>query len=174
MGITIKVKAIVPKKVWSDKAIAKEINAALEETGKELDRQFERTTFEWDSAPKFKHTTGGSAGRAWVHSFPTGSEDDVAKWVRLDEGTREHSITPRGSYPLRFPWQGRGRSYLPHTTPGHLVSHPGGVKLGPIRSTFAVTHPGTEARRWSIVLGEQEKGPFLKRILAAIEKGLGR
>lgn len=171
MGFTIKVQAIIPKKVWSDRAVAKAINDALEETGKELDRQFTRTVESWsDEKPTFTHTVGGTGGRAFVHSFPSGQF--VEKWVRLDEGTEEHDITPHGDYPLRFPWQGPGRSYLAKTTVGHLVSHPGGNKLGPIRSFRKVRHPGTEPRRWSEVLGEQEIGPFRDRILAAIEKGL--
>lgn len=175
MSFTIRVQAIKGKP-WDAKGTVKEINAALEATGKILDRGFAPTVESWEGEkPTFKHTTGGvgsSGGRAFVHSFPSGSKEGVEKWVRLDEGAPAHVIVARNAPFLVFPFQGRGKSHVPKTTVGHLVSHPG-TKFGPTRRFKSVNHPGHEARGWSVVLAEQEIGPFAARIQTAIAIGLG-
>ncbi len=179
MGFQISVKAI-PAKTLNFKAVRREVQKALEETGKVLQKEFAKTTSEWKGdKPTFAVTTGGVAtsggGRAFVRCYPSGDPNGVIKWVRLDEGTKhDYPITPHGNYPLRFLWQGRGRSYSARTRPRQLGSGFGsGEKMGTERKEWVgVTHPGVDPREWSIVLGEQEIGPFAARIWAAVKKGL--
>lgn len=172
MAFTIKVQVIAPKGI-DVKAVKQNIDGALAQQGEELKRWFEYTTATWSGEkPTFAWRKGITGSDAWVWCGPKGSDSAIEKWRRLDEGTPEHDIVPVRAQYLRFPWQGRGRSYLAKTTVGHLVSHPGGNKLGPIQRFRAVHHPGTEARRWSIVLGEQEAMPFRDLIQDAINRGL--
>lgn len=172
MAFTIKVQAIVPKGI-NVKAVKQNIDGALAEQGEELKKYFGYTTATWSGEkPTFEWRKGITGGDAWVWCGPKGSDTAIEKWRRLDEGTSDHDILPVRAQYLRFPWQGPKRSYLPKTTVRQLVSHPGGTKLGPMRSFRAVHHPGTEAREWSIVLGEQERGPFRDRIQNGINQGL--
>lgn len=172
MAFSIVVEAIIPKAL-NVKAVRREIKVALEEEGKELKKWFEQTTATWTGEkPNFEWRRGITSSEAWVWCGPKGGNTAIEKWRRLDEGTEPHPITPKNAPALRFPWQGPKRSYHAKTTPGHLVSHPGGTKLGPMRSFKAVSHPGTEARRWSQALGDQEIGPFRDLIQAAIDRGL--
>ena len=172
MAFSIRVEAIIPKAL-NVKAVKQAIDAALEEEGKVLKKYFEQTTASWTGEkPNFEWRRGTTSSEAWVWCGPKGSDTAIEKWRRLDEGAEPHVITPKNAPALRFPWQGPGRSYLAKTTPGHLVSHPGGNKFGPMRSFKAVNHPGNDPRNWSIVLGEQEIGPFRDLIQEAVDRGL--
>lgn len=172
MAFSIRVEAIIPKAL-NVKAVKANVNAALEEQGKVLKKYFEQTTATWSGEkPNFEWRRGTTSSEAWVWCGPKGSETAIEKWRRLDEGVPDRDIVPVRAPALRFPWQGPGRSYLAKTTPGHLVSHPGGNKLGPMRSFSRVHWPGIEARKWSIVLGEQEIGPFRDLIQEAVNRGL--
>jgi len=175
MGFQISVKAI-PAKTLNIKAVRREVQKALDETGKVLQKEFAKTTEAWEGAkPNFAVTTGAistmGGGRAFVRCYPAGDEEGVEKWVRLDEGTKPHVIRPRNKKYLRFPWRGYKQSYDPGTVRYWLgsMSH---RKLGTITSFNEVNHPGNEPRDWSIVLGEKEIGPFAERIWAAVQRGL--
>ncbi|RPJ40147.1 MAG: hypothetical protein EHM35_00650 [Planctomycetaceae bacterium] len=168
MGFTIRVQAIKAKAL-NVKAVQREVQKALEETGKILQKEFGKTTESWQGAkPTFQVTTGGMASRAFVHCFPGGDEEGVEKWVRLDEGT-EHN------YPIaarKAPMLVYQSEFSPKTTPGSLSSK-GGGKSGPYdRRRKQVIHPGVDPRNWSQTLGEQEEDAFADRIQAAVEKGL--
>ena len=178
MGFQISVKAI-PAKALNVRAVRREVQKALEETGVILQKEFGKTTSEWEGdKPRFAVTTGAisttGGGPAFVRCYPAGDKNGVEKWVRLDEGTEPHVIKPRGrGYPLRFPWQGRGRSYSARTKQGYLASNFGtGERLGDEYKPWSVSHPGTDPRFWSRTLAEQEIRAFAQRVREAVQRGL--
>ena len=175
MALRVTAKAIVPKG-FNVGNVRKEIANALIAEGKHDREIFNKTVQAWSGVqPSMAYRTKIEATRAWVWIGPQGSDEGIEKWVRLDEGTEPHPITPRRAPKLRFPFQGVGRSYNPKTRPGWLGSRSGaGQKLGPIVSRDFVNHPGHEPRYWSITLLQQRIVPFAENIQAAVDRGLAK
>ncbi len=98
-----------------------------------------RSTATWRNKPTFdvkSRVTDTSL------SVTADTDSDIYRYV--DEGTRPHTIEPRGSgYPLRFQ-----TGYSAKTRPNVLSSSAGGAS-GPYVRAWSVRHPGTTPRRIS-------------------------
>ena len=98
-----------------------------------------RSTATWKHKPMFdikSKTTDRDV------SVTADTDSDIYRYV--DEGTRRHTIEPRGSgYPLRF-----RTGYAAKTRPNVLSSGQGGAS-GPYVRAWSVQHPGTTPRRIS-------------------------
>lgn len=152
--------------------VQKAIHDALDETGKKMDEKFGKTTSAWAGIkPKMGHEVEID-GEAAVSSGPRGTEDENAKWIRLDVGVGRRDIVARRGPYMKFLWQGRGRSYTASTSVRSFSSRQR-VKHGKWRKTPIVDHPGHEAREWSDEMANQEAGPMGQRIQKAIDGALG-
>jgi len=172
MAFTIKATAIVPKGFDVGK-IRDEIAKVLADEGEKDKAMFNKTIDGWGGEkPTMAYETKIKSNEASVWIGPKGSESSIEKWRRLDEGTEEHDISAVNAPRLAFPYQGKGKSYLPKTKPRQFSSSGPGRKLGPIVKPKSVRHPGNEPREWSKTLGEQRIGPFAENVQAAIARGL--
>jgi len=174
MAFTVKATAISPKP-FNVGNIRKNIRLVLREEGIKDSQQLRKTTEGWSSAPAMKYAmeiTGDSAS-VWIG--PTGTEELVEKWRRIDEPGRaqRHDITARNAPTLKFPWQGPKRSYDAKTKPKHFGRAGSGQKLGKMITPKTVDHPGIyEPREWSITLANERIKPFADAVQEAINKAL--
>jgi hypothetical protein len=168
MAFTVTAKAIVPKGFDAGK-MKREIQSVLDKEGKRDRPEFAKTTQGWSSAPAMGYETGITSSEAYVWIGP--KSGDIEKWVRIDEGTPSRNIASANK--MVFPFQGRGKSYIPKTRPLWMGSSgSGGQKLGPIVRTNLVKGHSIEARLWSKTLAAQRIGPFASNIQAAVARGL--
>lgn len=178
MAFTVRVQAIKPGAL-KVKQVQLEIEKALVEEAKVLQRELKRTTETWKGdKPTFDYRIQVSSNRALVHCFPHGLATE--KWRRIDEGTEGgYPIRPKrislggGRTKQRRPMLVFQSAFSPKTTPGQLQSRAGG-KSGPydVRA-MEVIHSGVTARNFSETLGKQEEEPFAERIQKAVDRGLG-
>ena len=150
--------------------IQKEIQGALDSEGRRDQKEFAKTVEGWSSAPRMTYETQIKADEASVWIGPSGSEEMVDKWRRIDEGTEPRSWTSATT--MVFPFQGRGQSYIAKTKPRQFSSAGSWKKLGPITRTHNIHDHSIEAREWSKTLGEQRIKPFADDIQQAINRGL--
>ena len=169
MAFTIKAQAISPKPFDVGK-IQKEIQGALDSEGRRDQKEFAKTVEGWSSATRMTYETQIKADEASVWIGPSGSEEMVDKWRRIDEGTEPRSRTSATT--MVFPFQGRGQSYIAKTKPRQFSSAGSWKKLGPITRTHNIHDHSIEAREWSKTLGEQRIKPFADDIQQAINRGL--
>ena len=165
---------VIPIKaeLFNVQKVMNNIEAVLLDTGKTMRTEFQKTTESWGGE---KPTMGMEVEMgdkdAGVWSGPVGTESEVNKWKRLDEGTPAHDIFPRRYPYLQFPWQGKGKSYVAATSPRWFGSRKR-QKLGRMTHFYHVWHPGSEPREWSLAMAAQQHGLFAKHIQEAIDKGL--
>lgn len=171
MAFTVRATAIVPKGFDAGR-IRREVEYVLEKEGIDDRATFKKTIEGWKGTkPTMGYETKVTSKEASVWIGPDGG--DVDKWTRIDEGTEEHVIAARNAPTLKFPFQGKGRSYNPKTRSTWLGSVPGaGQKFGPIITPKSVLHPGTEPRYWSKTLAARRIGPFASNVQAAIARGM--
>lgn len=160
------VKGIKPKKLSID-AVRLELLNELRAEGRDSVKELEKTVRYWTKdKPKFETIIGLTGRDASVFVGPTGNTKGAQKWQWLDEGTRAHVILPRRARMLRF------------TVGGYSGSHPNSLDVRPAVSgtevVFAkrVHHPGIAARNWSYLIQRRRKQKFIKRMLAAVKRGM--
>lgn len=150
-------------------AVRKRVLQALEDEGREVEREMAETIATWQGEkPDFESIVDISGGGASVLTGPVGSELAVNKWVWLDEGTKAHDIRAKRKPRLRY----RKGGFRAKTKPGSLRSGAGQKATGPWRGPAQVRHPGTAARNWTAILTKQRKGRFIKRMNQAIKIGI--
>ena len=158
------VKGIKPKRFKSE-AFLREMQAMMDRFGKDVKKDFEKTTATWKKKPKFETVTDTSAGEIAVL---VATDDEIYKFT--DEGTKPHPIFA-GIYTgksnkktLAFSSTSR-----PKTTPNVIGSNPGVVGK---RDTFVpfVQHPGTKARNFTKIIEAKWRRPFKRRAEAAMRK----
>ena len=169
MAFTVKAYAISPKPLDVGK-LQKEIQAALDNEGRRDEKELAKTVDGWSSAPRMTHETEIKASMAAVWIGPSGTDEMVEKWRRIDEGVEEHPIDSQTM--MVFPWQGRGMSYDAKTKPRQFSSGSSWTKKGPTRRTKHINAHYITAREWSKTLAEQRIGPFADDIQKAIDRGL--
>ena len=136
---------------------------ALEEVGKRIVKDYQRTTRTWDHKPQFLTEVNTSRNQ---YEVMVGTDDEIFGFV--DRGTRvgksRYPITPKRAKALRFWSESR-----PKTTPGHIGSGAGG-KGGELQFRQLVMHPGIKPRRFT----EQIQKKASKYARAIIEKRLSQ
>ena len=132
---------------------------ALEEVGKRIVKDYQRTTRTWDHKPQFLMEVNTSHNQ---YEVMVGTDDEIYGYV--DWGTKPHEIRAKNAKYLRF-WS---RS-TPKTTPGHLGSGMG-RKGGELTFRQRVWHPGIKPRRFSETIHKRAS----KYARAIIEKRLSQ
>lgn len=162
-GSSIKVKQIKPAKV-NERAMEAAIRAMADDVANQMVDDFLSTTETWEHKVKFSPVVSYRFDKpeAFVGVFTT---DEVFGYV--NDGTKPHTIRPKGNYPLRFQWGGKG-SYSAKTKPKVIGSKPGGPS-GPEVHLPVVHHPGIKkARKFDEVIQKKWTKPFK----AAMQKAL--
>lgn len=116
---------------------------------------YQETVKTWRNKPVFS-----------VRQVKDGSEvstsDPVYNWT--DKGTKPHNIFPVRAKRLRF-----GLNSQPKTTPGNIMSG-AGAPGSPTVFSRGVRHPGTEPRKFSVIIGKKRSKELARRI----REGLAR
>lgn len=156
MATTIKARKAKPANVAAARlAILNELRAV----GKEIKKDFDATTATWEHKPDFKLDISLAGGEPAV---TVGTDSTIYKWV--DEGTKPHTIAPVKAQVLAFK-----SGYKAKTQPGVIGSTGGGAE-GDQVFAMVVSHPGTEARKFSEKIKRKWAGQFGKRMVEAMAK----
>lgn len=141
MGFTL--KPIKPKGLNERFArMPAAVERGLRKAADEALKDFQKTAATWQEKPTFSIEEAGPGELAIT--------TDDARWHWIDEGTKPHTIRPRGRF-LRFSPGSR-----PKTSPGRVTSGSGSRGSGVVYARV-VRHPGIKARlftkqiaqRWS-------------------------
>lgn len=142
--------------------LPEQVDAALYELAEEAQADFEKTTATWNNPPQFRIVER-------ARSVTVATDDDRYRFV--DKGTRPHLIRPKNKPFLAFQ-----AGYRAKTSPRIIASRPGG-KSGPtVFTQKPVHHPGTKARKFSVIIFAkyQEKvGPRVRQTLKAGVEAVG-
>lgn len=134
----IAAKAIKPHSTLTASVFQNAIRKEGESIGKEIKKDFEKTTRTWKNKPLFIARTFNNAEGISVEVSTT---NEVYGYV--DKGTKPHIIRPRRAKRLNF-----SSKFKPKTKP-HVIGSTAGMQGK--RDVFAkvVHHPGNEAREFS-------------------------
>ncbi len=151
-----------------NRLIKENLDDAANYIGREIVKDFEKTTETWNHQPHFIYEIRDRAGDQVV---TVGPEDnpDANIFMYVDEGTRPHSIFAKPGKFLKY--QG---DFTPKTTPRRIGSQQGG-KSGEWVWRIHAPHPGiAEPRRFSETIADvwQQKVADLygKRFDVAIQR----
>jgi hypothetical protein len=158
MAEVFQVKGIKPKKLKVD-AFRLELLNALRAEGRDVKKEYEKTTATWKRKPEFEVLIGLTGRDA---SVLVGTDDEVYGYV--DQGTRPHVIRARNAPRLRFQ-----SGYKAKTAPRRIESKAGGP-FGPVVYAKQVMHPGTQAREFSQTIQGRRRRPFTRRMVKAMQK----
>jgi hypothetical protein len=153
------VKAIKPQRMRVD-AIRLEVLNALRAEGRDVKKEYEKTTKTWRRKPNFEILVDVTAKDA---SVLVGTDDKIYGYV--DFGTRPHLIRARNAPRLAFQ-----TGFDPKTRPGVIGSGPG-RRFGPTVHPVAVMHPGGKARKFSETIQKRRRKKFTRRMIKAIQSG---
>lgn len=170
--MTVRMEAILPSvdPATTVQAYARRLARAFDEIERLLMSDLEKTVESWRSRPRFRFDRRSNLRSAEIFATTTSRV-----WHWLDGGTRAHLITARrDGEPLRFsghpPESGPpyAPTYQAGTTPNRLSSVPP-VDLGStVVDTYAVIHPGVEARNWSRLIREDRIDDFTRILRDAL------
>lgn len=156
-------KPIKPRRIKVDQVRLNLLNAMRSEA-RAVKRELEKTTATWKgSKPTFKFLISLKGGDAVILIGPGGNIKGTQKWVWLDEGTEEHPIEAKNAPFLVFR---DGRGFTPKTKVRQFSSGVG-ASTGAFVSKKEVTHPGIDAREWSIEIVKLRKNKFSKSMIKA-------
>lgn len=156
-------KSIKPKKINVPKVRQNLLNALRKEGGI-VKKEYKKTVATWNDPPEFEVLIGlerGAGGAATVLVGPTGTTEQVNKFVWTDEGTEPHVIKAKNWPTLVFQV-----GYTPKTQPGKIASGPAN-HFGEFVYPKQVNHPGTEARRFTETIVKRRRKPFTRAMIKA-------
>lgn len=154
-------------------AIFESLYDGLEEAGKGMVKDFEKTTKTWKGAkPKFEFTSEVEPPGAAVFVGATGNDEGAQKFEWLNDGTRKNYPIPKypkkGGKRLAFMTTG----FSPKTKVRTIGSTAGSKAGPPMAFPVQVIHPGIEARKFDETIGEIWKPKFKKIMELALKKGV--
>jgi hypothetical protein len=153
-------------------AIFESLYDGLEDIGKGMVKDFEKTTKTWKGAkPKFEFTSEVEPPGAALFVGPAGNEEGVQKYRWLNDGTKKDYKIPKYPKPgQRLAFMTTGFSAK---TKVKTIGSFAGSKAGPpLTRPIQVTHPGIEARKFDETIGEIWKKPFQKAMEKALKAGI--
>ena len=163
--MAILVKEIKPSAMKVD-AMALELVKGMREVGKEIQKDFEKTTKTWKHKPKFVQTFAIKPGVG--PELLVGTDDEIYRYV--DEGTKPHLIFA-GIYTgksnkkaLAFP-----SKFGAKTKPG-VIGSTAGMSGGPTVVRPYVSHPGTKARHFDKEIQKKWTKLYKRRMERAMAK----
>lgn len=156
----IRIRPIIPK-LPTPAEYRRARSKALDKVAKWVKEQQQKTVASWKDKPEFSISENGEAERI------IGTDDDKYLWA--DEGTEAHDIGPivpvnKKAITIR----GKG---TPKTRPRVIGSSSGA--RGPVvairKRTKVIRHPGTEAREFSEMIGEEAEQQLAVELQRAID-----
>ena len=146
----IELQAIVPKGAFQSRALVAEIEKALHEEVKELDRLYKLTYMTWDNKPSMHKEVKVGSREAYAEV----STDDK-KMLWLDDGTRiRHALM--------------SRDWVSKTKPNRLKSGRGrGRRVAVSRQ---IQKPGIKPRNWSKIIAGIREPKFQRNAARAVER----
>lgn len=164
--MTAGLTAIRPRKrpVYNLNDFNRALEQALDDTAKEVIKDFKRTTETWDHQPEFKVMDSGFRVGSREVSLDVGTDDEIYGYV--SRGTPAHDILPKQATVLRFQ-----SGFVPKTKPGRFLSKEGGSS-GDNTFAKAVHHPGIKARKFEELIAERhrKRGTLARNIMKRWEK----
>jgi len=166
MPFSVKVKVILPKKLFSDIHVQTAIARKQREvTAPDVLRMFYDTTEGWETDITFKSKQIMNTRRIAMQVFPYGHGKKVYSIVNF--GSPAHTITAkRPSRMLKFQ-----TGYRSATRPGQLMSSPK-RRFGKSISTYTVNHPGFEARLFDEFIADQYAPKFKEDMETAVAEAI--
>jgi hypothetical protein len=154
----IGLKPITPKNMGGMfKALPNAVKKGMRQAAEKMLEDFEQTTKTWQRPVTFAIEPVGE------YDLAVGTNDEI--WRYVDEGTKAHTITPRGRF-LRFSPGG-----TPKTRPGVLTSTSGRAGSGTVYAR-QVHHPGSAPRDFTGQIQKRWTRGVQPFIRAAIEEAL--
>jgi len=180
---SIKVTGYVPKQLFKIDEIRLELLNALRAEGRQIKRDFQKSTRTWKNKPKFemkvslRRAVGEGSVTVWT-------DNEIYGYVNHGTGI----WSGRGKYPIRPKVRRRGprgrfrrgagslafpSKFGPKTRPGHINAG-SGSSGGPMVLTKLVMHPGIRPRKFDQAIANRinKTGRFQRRIDRAIVRGL--
>lgn len=159
---TISFKPLIPRE-FSIRDLDSEMAKEMRGIGDVMKRDFDSTVSTWSkkTKPRFKKILALNPSYIRVEVSTTSRI-----YGYVSEGTDAHTIRPKRKKLLRF-----RSGYLSKTVPGMLPARGGGSRGGFV-SAREVQHPGTEARNFPDLIIKARGDDFMKRMQAAIDRGL--
>ena len=158
MAATLHFKQIKPKRFKGSAAI-NVLTGAARKAGNEIKKDFEKTTATWSTKVQFNVVYRVKGGGPEVFVF---TDSEIYGYV--NDGTRPHLIFPVRAKALAF-----ASGYTAKTSPGVIGSGAGGPSGSTVVRPY-VEHPGTEARKFDQVIGEQWESKFKRRMEDAMRR----
>lgn len=140
---SVRMKPIVAKTNYAG-AAAEALEKALQKTGRLVKQDFESTVTTWKQKPVF-------FVRVDLDGITAGTDDEIYGYV--NDGTKPHIIRARNAPNLRFQVGG----FVPKSQPGRILSRGGRAASGAFVTTKQVMHPGTEARRFDLLISKRRQ-----------------
>lgn len=159
----VKIEAIVPDEFRLQDPIRLEILNATESYARYIRRQMKKPTITWTHKPTFKIQKAGPRADGSVSSAAY-TEDE--NYVRIDQGTKPHSISPRN-----YPYLAL-KNTTPKTTPNSLEARPGQTLSPPSKVYHTVEHPGITPRNFTEEVRNKAEKAYPDQIDMAVRKGL--
>lgn len=151
-----------------DAEMRRELTVEMRAIGYELKAKHEQVVKDWKNKPVFKIGYSITPYRIFVRVFADGKNAKI--WQYVNEGTKAHLIFPRvRGTKLKF-----RTGYEAKTAPVAKVNAGGGRSTGNWVATEGVSHPGTEARKFTETFDDELKQVFRRRIEAAIKRAVRR
>lgn len=163
--MAITVKQIKPKKL-NTPAMQKAIAAEMKAFGKDMKKEFEKTTRTWEHKVVFERLEEISPDLGKVEVAVL-TDDEIYRYV--DEGTKGPYKIPKFVTPgkrLAF----RTGKYGAKTSPGVISSSAGSQPSGPWTRPQQVTHPGIKAREFDKTIQAYMEPRFRRRMETAMKK----
>lgn len=161
MSLNVKVK--LPKRFNLDaEKIATWLGEALNETTEEAKQLFAKTyaTFDAKDVPSWEINRPNGQ---FTRRLSTTNEN----YVRLNNGTKAHLISPAPGGVLKFP-----DAFGPKTMPGKLTSLSGYKSNNFVFTRLPVLHPGFPAREFDKAVAKKIKPKFKKRVQDAFKRAV--
>ena len=158
--MAVKFEAIIPKNLagfFDFKKLERELIRALDDTIREVEKDYKRTVKTWKKKPTFTKINPRKLFGALDAKVTTKNEI----YFFVEEGTRPHVIRPRQGGRLRFQ-----AGYRAKTKPRVIGSTPGG-SFGPLVSSGGVLHPGTAPRHFSNEIAKRRKKMLKSKVQGA-------
>jgi len=151
-------KEIKPKAI-KVKAMRKVLLNEMTKSGKDIKKDFEKTTSTWKTNVAFDIVTDLDPKGPQVL---VGTDNEIYGFV--DKGTKPHSIRPKRARILRFQ-----SGYKAKTSVNKIGASSGGP-FGDNVFARSVNHPGTKARNFTSILQKKWQSIFKRRMEKAMRK----
>jgi len=148
MPISIIIKTVKPKK-RNQKFFRWEFSKSMTQTGKDMLKDFKKTTKTWNTKPEFEVLKDLNPPD---YSVLVGTDDKIYGYV--DEGTKVRRAI-------------MSKDFIAKTTPNVIDSRPG--RGGVVFISKKVARPGIKARNFAKLIGKKWKKPFKTRMEKAMK-----